>query len=69
MEQLSKCINCNTIMFDEDPTDLKTQPELIAPKNTRFMIKAEVDGEFVWCCPFCLTDEYLIDVHSINQLK
>ena len=72
MEQLCKCNNCNTVMFDENPS---SQPKLEAPSGTVNMKKFEdteegdLERSFFWGCPECETDEYLQDVENIHDLK
>lgn len=60
-EQLCKCNNCDTVMYDENPSE---QPELKVPEGTRSMEKFDDEGESVWGCPECKTDEYLTDFSS-----
>lgn len=58
-------------MFDENPDN---QPEVSVPKGTANMIQFEdtqegdLERSFFWACPNCLTDEYLVDVTSVEQL-
>ena len=66
-------------MFDENPGD---QIEVSVPKGTSNMIKLEdtpdvniedaqdvpLERSFFWACPKCLTDDYLVDITSVEQL-
>jgi len=60
--QLCKCNNCDTVMFDENPSE---QPLLTAPKGTSHMVQLKDEGEFFWACPECQTDEYLQDLQEL----
>ena len=64
--QLCRCNNCFTIMFDENPSD---QIALVAPSATVNMKKFEhEEGDSLWGCPECGTDEYLMDIESQQML-
>lgn len=60
MENLCKCNNCGTILFDENPqiNAKKHDTKLINPSN---MILIKNDNDQFWACPKCNTDNFLID--------
>ena len=60
--KLTKCLNCDTIMFDENPND---QPELPVPDGTVEMIRGEDEDGYFIGCPVCNTDGYLIDLYNL----
>lgn len=63
--QLAKCINCDTIMYDNNTSE---QPKFIPPKDTEEMKQFMGDDGCFWGCPKCETDVYLIDVEYECQL-
>jgi uncharacterized C2H2 Zn-finger protein len=60
MEQLCKCLNCDTVLFDQNPQSGATL-HIINGKEQE-MKQVNIDGEFFWACPICETDSYLIDL-------
>lgn len=69
--QLCKCINCETIMVDKNPSD---QPEFEIPENAKEMVQCNDEDTprkygFFWGCPVCKTDGYFIDVTKAEQLQ
>jgi hypothetical protein len=60
--KLAKCLNCDTIMYDENPSN---QPELPVPNGTEEMIRGEDENGWFVGCPKCNTDGYLIDLYNL----
>ena len=76
MEELThicKCNNCETIMFDENPTGepnvsmkkYRHASAMVQLKDTEGLeniVEGIVDDSYFWACPVCLTDSYLTDL-------
>lgn len=55
MKTLCKCNMCNNILVDKNP-----QMDAKEHENTGLPELVLID--LVWVCPFCLTDNFLIDL-------
>lgn len=68
--QLCRCNNCMAIMVDENPSN---QPAFEIPANVQKMAwVADHDApekEIFWGCPNCLTDAYLVDIKTKDQIR
>lgn len=62
MENLCKCNNCNSIMYDENPQvgATKFDPKTIDVEILPMELLNE-EGESFWGCGNCKTDAYLMD--------
>jgi len=64
---LCKCNNCGTVMIDQNPQVGAKLHKLTGQEVEMQYIKGlvesnNVDEEFFWACPVCLTDGYLTDM-------
>jgi len=57
---LCKCLNCNNILFDENP-QINAKKYTIKG-NELHMIVIKNDEEYYFGCPICNTDSYLADI-------
>jgi hypothetical protein len=61
MEYLCKCLNCETILYDENP---QVDAQKKDPTQFDEVLPMEMindDGETFWGCGNCQTDSYLSD--------
>ena len=56
---LCYCNNCEKTLIDKNPSD---QIELPIPLNTKELVLIKEDEDYFWVCPFCQSDENLIDL-------
>lgn len=62
MDKLCKCLNCDEVMYDENPqVDAK---EVEVPEGTVNMVQFEDEGGIAWGCRSC-GDGYLIDLPQL----
>ncbi|HEY8365053.1 MAG TPA: hypothetical protein VIK84_05725 [Haloplasmataceae bacterium] len=59
---LCKCLNCESIIIDQNPQVNATLHNLTGNELEMEKIKGEEEGEYFWGCPKCKTDAYLIDI-------
>ena len=60
MANLCKCNLCNVVLIDENPQIGAIDYELNGSELT--MVQFNEEGDYVWGCPKCETDDYLIDL-------
>lgn len=68
--KLCKCNNCETVMFDENPTEtgFDFDDKDVANYKPEHMAYLEDETGYFWGCPNCETDGYLTDLVSRDEL-
>lgn len=68
--KLCKCNNCETVMFDENPTKsgFDFNEADIATYQPDSMVYLKDETGYFWGCPKCKTDDYLADLVSREML-
>lgn len=64
-DYLCKCVNCGTIMFDENPDPIMGQEKInldLYPQIENMEQIKDYDNSVFWGCPKCKTDDYFMDV-------
>jgi Zn finger protein HypA/HybF involved in hydrogenase expression len=62
MENLCKCNNCETVLFDENPQVGAKKHDTSNRVDVKSMKYVQTEEESFWACPNCETDEYLTDL-------
>ena len=59
LDYICICNKCGTIMLDENPSNEQTKIEITGEEQN--MVKYMDEGDYVWGCPVCLSDDNLMD--------
>ena len=69
---LCKCNNCDTILLDQN-SQINAEQHLVDLTKVETMqyMKDEntQDQEYFWACPICMTDSFLTDTLTKEDLK
>jgi len=60
-ENICKCLNCESILIDENPQD-DNKTELKGNEKNMVQVTDPTDGDIFWACPICKTDAYIADI-------
>ena len=64
-DYLCKCNKCEHILIDKNPqTGAKKHTLTGNEQELALLLDPEISNEriFFWGCPYCLTDDYLVDL-------